>query len=63
MSTRCTWAVAARVLTQLRRDHRTAVMLLLPCALTVLLWWMFRDAPGEPFARTGPALLAIFRSW
>ena len=39
---RITLAVAARVLTQLRRDHRTLAMLLvLPCLLISLLWWMF----------------------
>ncbi len=65
MSPRTTMAVAARVLTQLRRDHRTLAMLLvLPCLLISLLWWMF-DAtdlgvgPGV-FDRVGPALLAMF---
>jgi ABC-2 type transport system permease protein len=54
-------AVAARVLTQLRRDRRTAAMLLvLPCALITLLWWMFRDMPGGLFDRFGPGLLALF---
>jgi ABC-2 type transport system permease protein len=54
-------AVAARVLTQLRRDHRTLAMLLvLPCVLISLLWWMFDGLPGSAFDRFGPALLAIF---
>jgi ABC-2 type transport system permease protein len=54
-------AVAQRVLTQLRRDHRTAAMLLvLPCVLMTLLWWMFQDIPGSLFDRFGPALLALF---
>ncbi|WP_134765531.1 ABC transporter permease [Nocardioides sp. 1609] len=54
-------AVALRVLTQLRRDRRTLVMLLaLPCLLVVLLWWMFEDAPGSSFDRLGPGLLALF---
>src|SRR3954453_3948466 len=54
-------AVAGRVLTQLRRDHRTAAMLLvLPCLLISLLWWMFVDTFGDPFNRFGPALLAMF---
>jgi len=58
---RITLAVAARVLTQLRRDHRTLVMLLLlPCLLMSLLWWMFDELPGNTFDRTGPALLALF---
>jgi ABC-2 type transport system permease protein len=61
MSPRILLAVARRVLTQLRRDHRTAAMLLvLPCALMTLLWWMFRDMPGGLFDRFGPALLAMF---
>jgi ABC-2 type transport system permease protein len=54
-------AVAGRVLTQVRRDHRTLAMLLvLPCLLITLLWWMFQDLPGATFDRFGPALLAIF---
>jgi ABC transporter DrrB family efflux protein len=54
-------AVAGRVLTQIRRDHRTLVMLLvLPCLLMTLLWWMFADLPGAAFDRFGPGLLAIF---
>jgi len=61
MNLRITLAVAARVLTQLRRDHRTAAMLLvLPCVLITLLWWMFLDTPGEIFDRIGPGLLALF---
>jgi ABC-2 type transport system permease protein len=61
MSLRRTLAVAARVLTQVRRDRRTLVMLLLlPSLLMVLLWWMFRDKPVSPFDSIGPALLAIF---
>jgi ABC-2 type transport system permease protein len=54
-------AVTGRVLTQIRRDHRTLAMLLvLPCLLITLLWWMFQDLPGATFDRFGPALLAIF---
>jgi len=61
MSPRITFAVTARVLTQLRRDHRTlALMLVLPCVLMTLLWWMFQDLPGDAFDRLGPGLLAIF---
>ncbi len=60
MSTRATMAVTARVLTQLRRDHRTMAMLLvLPCLLMSLLWWMFDSVPGDGFSRLGPALLAL----
>jgi ABC-2 type transport system permease protein len=56
---RITAAVAGRVLTQLRRDHRTlALLLVLPCLLITLLWWMFEDTPV--FDQVGPALLAMF---
>ena len=59
MSPRITFAVAARVLSQLRRDHRTLAMLLvLPCLILTLLWWMF-DGNGTGFSRLGPPLLAL----
>ena len=59
MNPRITLAVAGRVLTQLRRDHRTLAMLLvLPCLLITLLWWMFSG--NAVFDRVGPALLAMF---
>jgi len=61
MTPRILFAVAGRVLTQLRRDHRTAAMLLvLPCVLMTLLWWMFQDISGDLFNEFGPALLALF---
>jgi len=61
MTPRITLAVAARVLRQLRRDHRTLAMLMvLPCLLITLLWWMFRDSPIEFFDKLGPGLLALF---
>ncbi len=61
MTGRILLAVAARVLAQLRRDHRTVAMLMVvPCVLITLLWWMFEDLPGDIFDRFGPALLALF---
>ena len=58
MTPRILLAVAGRVLNQIRRDHRTLAMLLvLPCALMTLLWWMFDDLT---FRALGPALLALF---
>jgi ABC-2 type transport system permease protein len=61
MTPRVTLAVARRVLTQLRRDHRTLAMLLvLPCLLISLLWWMYDASDPAIFDRIGPALLAIF---
>jgi ABC-2 type transport system permease protein len=59
MSPLVTLAVSGRVLTQIRRDRRTLAMLLvLPCVLITLLWWMFKDTPV--FDHVGPALLAMF---
>lgn len=60
ISARRTLAVAHRVLIQLRRDHRTLAMLLvLPCVIMTLLWWMFTDLPGPGFSALAPALLAL----
>jgi ABC-2 type transport system permease protein len=57
---RITAAVTRRVLIQLRRDRRTSVMLLvLPCVIMALLWWMVQDRPGFGFAALAPALLAL----
>ena len=60
MSVRITGAIALRVLTQLRRDHRTVAMLLVaPCMLMTLLWWLYLDQ--DPiFDRIGAPLLAVF---
>lgn len=61
MNARVTLAVAGRVLRQVRRDHRTLAMLMVvPCVLISLLWWMFEDLPGDLFDRFGPGLLAMF---
>ncbi len=60
MTPRATTAVTIRVIRQLRRDPRTVAMLLiLPSAVMVLLWWMFSDLPGDGFEHLGPALLAL----
>ncbi|MFL6105442.1 MAG: ABC transporter permease [Marmoricola sp.] len=57
---RITLAVARRVLIQLRRDRRTLAMLVvLPCVIMTLLWWMFSDRPGAGFSGLAPALLAL----
>jgi ABC-2 type transport system permease protein len=56
---RITGAIAVRVITQLRRDRRTLAMLLvLPCAILTLLWWMFKGN-GLGFDALGPPLLAL----
>ncbi|GAB2971506.1 ABC transporter permease [Nocardioides montaniterrae] len=60
MTPRITFAITARVLRQLTRDRRTlAILLVLPCVLETLLWWIFTSSPFV-FDRVGPALLAIF---
>jgi len=59
MKPRITFAIAVRVLTQLRRDHRTLGMLLvLPCLILTLLWWMF-NGEDQGFNALGPPLLAL----
>lgn len=60
MSLPITLAVVRRVLTQLRRDPRTiAMMLVVPCLLLTLMWWMF-DGSDVIFDRFGPPMLAMF---
>jgi ABC-2 type transport system permease protein len=54
-----TLAVAARVLTQLRRDPRTLVLIVVvPCLLEWLLRELFRGGPV--FQRAGAPLLGLF---
>ncbi len=60
MSARVTLATARRVLTQLRRDHRTmALLLVVPCVLLTLLRYLYDDQPAV-FDRVGGPLLALF---
>ncbi|WP_433010937.1 ABC transporter permease [Kribbella sp. CA-294648] len=60
MTLRVTFAMTARVIAQLRRDHRTVAMLIvMPALLVSLMWWMFEDAPAT-FDRVGGPLLAVF---
>src|SRR3954447_11379707 len=59
MNPRITAAVAARVLTQLRHDRRTLVMLLVvPSAVLALLAWIYAERAAV-FDHLGPALLAL----
>jgi ABC-2 type transport system permease protein len=59
MSWRVTWAIATRVLSQLRRDPRTiALLLVVPCVLMVILRYAF-DGQPETFQRIGPPLLGL----
>ncbi len=59
MNPRLTLATAARILRQLRADHRTiAMMLVVPCVLIGLLAWIYDGTPV--FDRIGAALLGVF---
>ena len=64
-SPRLTGVTAARVLRQLRHDHRTiAMMLLLPSLLLGLLYLLWRDVPTPPgvpsiFDQVGLAMIGI----
>ncbi len=59
MSARGTGATAARVLRQLRGDHRTVgILLVLPCALLGLIAWLFDGTPV--LDRFGPLLVGLF---
>ena len=54
-----TLATAGRVLTQIRHDPRTVVLLLVvPSLLIGLIAWLFSDTPV--FDQIGPAILALF---
>ena len=60
MTPRVTWAVARRVLGQLRRDPRTIVLIIgVPCLLETLLQQLFgRNSPV--FQHVGAPLLGLF---
>jgi ABC-2 type transport system permease protein len=66
MSPRLTGATTARVLRQLRHDHRTiALMMLMPSILLGLLYLLWKDLPtipGQPslFDQVGLTMLGIF---
>src|SRR5512146_310147 len=60
MSARITWATALRVLTQLRRDPRTIVLLMgVPAFLLALLKGAFHQDP-ESFQHVGGPLVGLF---
>ncbi|TFC51188.1 ABC transporter permease [Cryobacterium sp. TMT1-21] len=59
MNPRRTLATAGRVLTQIRHDPRTVVLLLaVPSLLIGLLAWIFSDT--RVFDTVGPAMIALF---
>jgi ABC-2 type transport system permease protein len=60
MSVRITLATAGRVLRQLRRDHRTLVLVLfVPALLTTLFRYVF-EGQEATFDRVGPPMVGIF---
>ncbi|MDQ0094197.1 ABC transporter permease [Paeniglutamicibacter psychrophenolicus] len=59
MSLARTLATTARVLNQVRHDHRTlGLLLLVPALLVGLVAWIFTDTPV--FGQIGPAMIALF---
>lgn len=59
MSPTLALATAARVLRQLRHDHRTmALLIVAPCVLMGLLAWIYQNTPV--FDRIGAPLLGMF---
>jgi ABC-2 type transport system permease protein len=59
MSATLTLATAARVLRQLRHDHRTlGLLLVVPCILMGLLAWIYNNTPV--FDHVGAPLLGLF---
>jgi len=59
MSARITWAVAERVLRQLRRDPRTVgLLIVVPCVLMVILRYAFDGAPST-WQRIGAPMLGL----
>ena len=60
MSIRITLATAARVLRQLRRDHRTLVLVLFVPALLMALFRYVFEGQEATFDRVGPPMVGIF---
>ena len=57
---RTTLATTKRILEQLSHDHRTiALMLIAPCLLISLLWWVFSENE-RMFDAVAPAMLGVF---
>lgn len=57
---RTTFGTTKRILQQLSHDHRTiALMLIAPCLLISLLWWVFSE-DETTFDRIAPAMLGVF---
>lgn len=57
---RTTLATTKRILGQLSHDHRTiALMLIAPCLLISLLWWVFSENE-RMFDAVAPAMLGVF---
>jgi ABC-2 type transport system permease protein len=60
MNVRITLATAARVLRQIRRDHRTlALILFVPALLLILFKYVF-SGQEETFDRVGPPMVGLF---
>jgi ABC-2 type transport system permease protein len=60
MSPRVTLATAARVLRQLRRDHRTVAMIVVVPSLLLTIFRYVFDGQPETFDRVGAPMVGIF---
>jgi ABC-2 type transport system permease protein len=60
MSLRVTLATAARVLRQLRRDHRTVAMIVVVPSLLLTIFRYVFDGQPETFDRVGAPMVGIF---
>jgi ABC-2 type transport system permease protein len=60
MKARVTLATAARVLRQVRRDHRTLGLVLLVPALLLTLFRFVFDGQPQTFDRVGPPMVGLF---
>jgi ABC-2 type transport system permease protein len=60
MSARVTLATAARVIRQLRRDHRTLALVILVPALLITLFRYVFEGQEATFDRVGPPMVGIF---
>jgi ABC-2 type transport system permease protein len=60
MSLRILGSTTARILRQLRHDRRTiALMLVVPVLLLTILYFMYKDSPGNVFDRIGLIMLGV----
>jgi len=61
MNPRILGSTIKRILSQLRHDHRTiGLLLVVPVVLLTLLYFMFKNTPGNTFQGVGLIMLGVF---